>query len=221
MGIEIVPVTASNVDLAIALGCEIFKPNDHFAIQQELGASVGCLKAQTCVMNTMGIQSSSYVMAYHKGRPAGISGHYAYEGHLEDAWLGWTGVSEKFNGLGIGKAVVTAAFDAARHDGLRHHRIWTSEEPQVVAARMRFARVGFRVERYKSDAHETEGASLARVFTRSADPARKRVKWAESAYSLLDLERFDMARLDRIARGLTSTSVSRGLAMPALRAAIA
>lgn len=199
MSVEIVRVTRDNLAEAIDLACSVFQPYDYNAIQQELMASVGLEPEKTDVLDVMEIHRAGYVMACKNGQPAGISGYYSHVGHEADVWLGWTGVMPEFAGNGVGEAVVRAAFDAASFDGIKNLRIWTSNEDQYAAARRLYTRMGFQEEPYQASALPCLGASLARVFTKAANPHDTGDSWNKTGYRLPDLEIFDMPRLDRIA----------------------
>ncbi len=199
MSTEIVRVTRDNLAEAIKLACSVFQPYDYNAIRQELMASVGLEPETTDVLDAMEIHRAGYVMAYKDGKPAGISGYYSHVGHEADVWLGWTGVTSEFAGNGVGETVVRAAFDAAHFDGIKNLRIWTSNEDQYAAARRLYTRMGFKEEPYQANALPCMGASLARVFTKAANPDAGSDSWKRTGYRLPDLEIFDMPRLDRIA----------------------
>ena len=200
MAIEIIPVSPENVHEAIAVAKRVFQPYDHHALRQEFMAAAGLEPEGAEVRDEMEIHRSGYVVAMQDGKVAGFSGHYAQIGHDEDIWLGWTGVSPDFAGLGIGQAVIQAAFNSAQMDHVKKFRIWTSDEPQFASARKLYARMGFTEEQYDPLARPYQGGSLARVFTRFVDPSEKVTgSWAQDRYELPDLEIFDLPRLNRVA----------------------
>ena len=87
MTITVVPVTKTNVDAAINLACKIFDSCDHPAIHKEFNAAVGSGRDALEVYQQMQIYDAGYVMALYNGKPAGVSGHYSYQGHGNDSWL--------------------------------------------------------------------------------------------------------------------------------------
>lgn len=214
MTIEIVPVTQDNVEQAIALACQVFKKGDHYAIRQEFRAAVGLEPENTDVQDVMEIYRSGYVMALKDGVPAGFSGYYTQIGHEEDIWLGWTGVLGQFGRLGIGEMITEAAFKAAPTEGVKNLRIWTTDEDQYASARRLYQRMGFIEERYSRTAKPWESLSIARVFTKSAEPENAlRNAWANSAYRLPDLELFDQPRMNEVVRERSEEGTTRRYAV--------
>jgi GNAT superfamily N-acetyltransferase len=213
MTIKIVPVTKANVEQAIALACQVFKPGDHASIRDEFRAAVGLEPENSNVRNSRQIYRSGYVMALKDGVPAGFSGYYSQVGHEEDAWLGWTGVLKSYRCAGIGEAVVKAALKAAPSCGVKNLRIWTTDEDQYANARRLYLRMGYQEEIYAPAAKAHEGRSLARVFSKAANPSRDPgTAWERVAYRLPDLELGDLPRLNKVAKARVRTTQRRDVA---------
>lgn len=197
--IEIIPVTVDNVDEAIGFAQQVMRSeSDDYAIHEEFRASVGLEPEFTNVQKIMGIHDAEYILATVDGQPAGFSGTYAYKQAPNDRWLGWTGVSDKFGRMGIGEKLVSEAFGRAHNRGATTNRIWTSEEEQYACARRLYARLGFTEEHYAPGAAANDGRSLSRVFSQPAVAGAPVRSWADTAYTLADLERFDVPRLNQL-----------------------
>lgn len=135
-------------------------------------------------MNTdLRIKDSKYYLPRENGDIVGITGYYNFEGHEDEAWLGWFGVRSKHFGKGLGKTLMSEAFNRAAKKGVRTMRIWTTTDPQYAEACKLYKKMGFIEEVYKPKAKDAGRMIL--VFSKAVDPnATHEISWAKTGYDI-------------------------------------
>ncbi len=82
------------------------------------------------------------------GEVVGVTGIYDQRrDRHEAAWLGWFCVTPEIRGKGLGDALIETACRAARDDGKRYLRLYTSTHPIEREAQAFYASRGFRETR--------------------------------------------------------------------------
>lgn len=195
MSIDIKPLSRKTLQKALEVAVEIFGASDRTAIEREFKASLGIEPDQTDVNTDLRIKDSKYFLPRENGDIVGITGYYNFEGHEDEAWLGWFGVREKHFGKGIGKVLMTDAFNKAAKQGVKTLRIWTTSDPQYAEACKLYKKMGFIEEIYKPNAKDAGRMIL--VFSKAVDPnATHDISWANTGYDI-DAEHQEIPYLNK------------------------
>lgn len=84
-----------------------------------------------------------YYVAMIDGKVAGMSGFYHYK---SSHWLGWFAVDPKYQGNGIGSALLERVETSVRNEGGKKLLVWTSSLPRFNRAKEFYKRKGFKEE---------------------------------------------------------------------------
>ncbi len=195
MSIDIKPLGRKSLHKALNVAVEIFGENDRKPIEREFKASLGIEPDQTEVIENLRISEAKYFLPEENGDPVGVTGYYKFEGHEDEAWLGWFGVRSAHFGKGLGKTLMNEAFNRAAKTGVKTLRIWTTTDPMYAEACKLYERMGFIREVYKPEAKDA--GTMILVFSKAAkEGATHDISWKRTGYDI-DAEEMEIPKLNK------------------------
>jgi GNAT superfamily N-acetyltransferase len=121
--VEIKPVTTKNVEAAIDIAAQCF-PGEPEQVVKSFQSSVRP-REQWTFEGANDLDRLEYYLLYANGKPAGVSGAYVLKDQPKESWVGWTGLSYLYRGLGLGKAMVDFVENKVAKEGQETLRAWS------------------------------------------------------------------------------------------------
>ncbi len=146
------PLTQDNIEEMLALVKVMFPNDENDAEAAEKGyrASINSSDPRwndRRVLKYWGVYDDTDNLLAVTGLYNKISEHAENE-----IWLGWYGVSPSMRGRGIGRRVLEWTLEAARKEGYRKFRLWTTTSPEEAAAQKLYDSIGIKI--YKEERKE-------------------------------------------------------------------